>query len=77
MPDLTPEEFSRIDEKLTEAVGMHGPWVAVIETYNEEGEPQLLTVWDNNSTRWAQLGLARALVIDIETGLAQAMGGEL
>lgn len=63
---LPSDTIKAVDAGLTEALGMHGPWVLATETYNEAGEPQLAVMWDPNSTGWARVGMARALLLDLE-----------
>lgn len=57
---------SGVEAALHDAIGMHGPWVLGVETYTDDGEPQLTVVWDSSSTAWTKLGIARALLLDLE-----------
>lgn len=71
------EQLDKLNEALTEIFGLHGAWVIGLEVYNSEtGEPWLTTAWDAQSTKWVQLGIARAVEIDIETTFTKVMGGD-
>lgn len=65
------EQVEAMDAALTDILGLHGPWVLACETYADDGEQQLTTMWPGSSTKWHQLGLARAMVIDLEEPFRQ------
>lgn len=73
MTEPVPLDISeRIDQALTDILGIHGPWVLAAEIYNSDsGEPFLATVWDPSSNKWMQLGMAHALVLDLESPMRQ------
>ena len=62
---VPPEEISKLDTALTEAVGMHGPWALAMETYDESGEPRLLVSWSESGTGWQKVGMVQALLDDL------------
>ena len=68
-----PVPTEPVEQAITNALGMHGAWVLAIETYDPEtGEPRLAVMWDAQSTAWTRLGMAHALVGDLETPFRQS-----
>jgi hypothetical protein len=63
---IPEERIEKVNATLSDALGLHGSWVLAIETYNEEGEPQLSLAWSPDGTGWQKLGMARALILDLE-----------
>ena len=60
--DPTPEQVQAVHDALTDIFGMHGGWVLALERYDEStGEPELGTLVSEDSTPWAQYGMATAL----------------
>lgn len=67
---MTDEPSSQdVDDLLTTAFGIHGPWVLAIETFDAEGERSLLVRAAPSSTRWTDIGLAYALQQTISNAL--------
>ena len=60
--DPTPEQVQAVHDALTDIFGMHGGWVLALETYVEDtGEPGLARLVSDDSTAWAQYGMATSL----------------
>ena len=81
MTESTPlpsgaELQEKIDNALTEIMGIHAGWVLAIETIDvATGQPFLHTIWDRPTVKWTQLGMARALVMNLEEPFSQMEDG--
>lgn len=62
---VPPDKTNNVDETITSALGMHGPWVMAVEVYDDSGEPTLMVCWSDHGTHWQKLGMAHALVEDL------------
>ena len=72
MSDSVPDEdIAKLDLALTEALGFHGPWVMAMETYQEDGQMQLMVCWSKEGSAWLKVGIAQGLLDDLRIPFRQ------
>lgn len=74
--DTPPEHILSVDQALTEIFGIHSGWALVLEGYDEDGKPVLITAYPGETPRWNLVGMARALTFDLEYPLSRIAEGD-
>lgn len=65
------------ESAIQQAIPIHGPWVTIVEVYDDDGSPTLLVrCGPDSATRWTTIGLLRAGLLVEENNIKGGWVGD-